>query len=365
VKTPKYRRHPNGQAFVYHRSINRPQHRLYLGVYDSPASHRRYRAFVAGLVEIDRGADVVHQAGSMGAAVAAWRDETGRGFESRAISVALAALDSFAALPCYSFGPQQLLQVRAGLAAKYARSTANRHLSRIKGFVRWGCLAGWFPADAWARLSVVRGLRLGELGVRESPGVQPVAWSDVVPVLEFLAPPVRCMVRLQYWCGMRPGEVVQVTRAALDMSGPIWLYRPPLHKNSWRGSSLVKAIPPALHDEVRGFFVPQIARPLFRPGDSLAWHGRRGRRGINQQYTAATYRQAVAYGLDALGSGPRWSPGQLRHGIATELARAAGVESAQRWLGHARLATTELYAQRSAAELVELAGQVDSLIRLA
>ena len=129
------------------------------------------------------------------------------------------------------------------------------------------------------------------------------------------------MVRLQYWCGMRPGEVCQVTRAALDLSGRVWLYRPPSHKNSWRGSSLVKAIPPALQEELSAFFVPQLGRPLFRPADSLAWYGRRVRRGINPQYSAATYRQAVGYGLDRLGRGPRWSPGQLRHGIATELAR--------------------------------------------
>lgn len=46
---PKYRRHPNGQAFVQHRSIENPSHRMYLGSYGTPESKRRYRQFLTQL----------------------------------------------------------------------------------------------------------------------------------------------------------------------------------------------------------------------------------------------------------------------------------------------------------------------------
>jgi len=347
MATPKYRRHANGQAFVCHRSIARPQHRLYLGVHGSADSHRRYRAFIAGLAELDRGAPTFHHGATVGQAVAAWLAQPSR---DRGTARALAWLESWAAVPCQQFGPHQLLEVQALLAGHYARSTANRHLARIRSWVRWGCLAGWFPADAWSRLAVVRGLARGQLGVRESPGVQPVAWSEVQPSLEFMAPPVAAMVQLQFWCGMRPGEVCRMRRADLDTRGAVWLYRPPQHKNAWRGQQLVKGIPPGLQPLVQSFFQPALDAWLFAPPG--------GRRGC---YSPATYRHAVCAGLDRLGAGPRWTPAQLRHGIATELAHQAGIESAQRWLGHRKLATTEIYAARSVGELLEVAAVVDSL----
>ena len=43
------------------------------------------------------------------------------------------------------------------------------------------------------------------------------------------------MVRLQLLSGARPGEMVILRPCDIDMSGKVWLYRPELHKNSWRG----------------------------------------------------------------------------------------------------------------------------------
>jgi len=51
VRIPKYCRHRNGQAYIYHKSIDRPGHRLYLGVHGSEDSRRRYREFVDQLQE--------------------------------------------------------------------------------------------------------------------------------------------------------------------------------------------------------------------------------------------------------------------------------------------------------------------------
>lgn len=49
---PTYRRHPNGQAFVYHKSIANKSHRLYLGKHGSEESLRRYRQLLRRLESI-------------------------------------------------------------------------------------------------------------------------------------------------------------------------------------------------------------------------------------------------------------------------------------------------------------------------
>jgi integrase len=40
------------------------------------------------------------------------------------------------------------------------------------------------------------------------------------------------MVELQLLSGMRPGEVIRLTPADIDFTGPVWVYRPSYHKLS-------------------------------------------------------------------------------------------------------------------------------------
>lgn len=46
---------------------------------------------------------------------------------------------------------------------------------------------------------------------------------------------VSAMILLQWHTGMRPNEVVQIRTADVDRSGTVWVYRPPRHKNAYRG----------------------------------------------------------------------------------------------------------------------------------
>ena len=177
--------------------------------------------------------------------------------------------------------------------------------------------------------------------------MRPVAWSVVAATLPHLAPQVAAMVQLQYWAGMRPGEVCAMRRADLDLRGPVWFYRPPRHKNSWRGRGLVKAIPGGLQAVLEPWLGCSLVAPIFAPPRAIRW-------------SVARYRLAVLEGQQAAGVAA-WSPLQLRHGIATELARQVGIESARRWLGHSSLASTEIYAERDAAELVAIAAAVERL----
>ena len=51
---------------------------------------------------------------------------------------------------------------------------------------------------------------------------------------------------------------------------------------------------------------------------------------------------------------PRWSPNRLRHTKATELRKQFGLDAAGAVLGHTKLETTQIYAERS-MELAERA----------
>jgi integrase len=52
------------------------------------------------------------------------------------------------------------------------------------------------------------------------------------------------MVELQRLTGMRPGEACTVRACDIDMTGDVWLYRPALHKLSYREKERVIALGP-------------------------------------------------------------------------------------------------------------------------
>jgi len=52
-----------------------------------------------------------------------------------------------------------------------------------------------------------------------------------------------------------------------------------------------------------------------------------------------------------------WTPNRLRHTRATELRHAYGLDAAGAVLGHSRLETTQLYAERSQALATRVAAE--------
>ena len=214
--------------------------------------------------------------------------------------------------------------------------------------------------------------------------------------LEHLSPTVAAMVRLQLVSGMRPGEVV-VTRARdLNMSGPVWEYRPGSHKGEHHEKDKVVVLGPRAQEIIRPFLCLDISGFLFSPkrvvaqqiaeqraaGKSPVWpshaeqqakqRAARGRRSLKDRYDVNAYRRAIARACDKAFPHPglaaiarqnltpehraelkawqkshRWHPHQLRHSAATAIRRQYGAEAAQAVLGHAELSTTEIYAEKS------------------
>ena len=60
------------------------------------------------------------------------------------------------------------------------------------------------------------------------------------------------MITVQRYSAARAGEVVTMRPKDLDVTGKVWLYRPPQHKNRHRG-----------HDRV--IYLGESAQAVFRP----------------------------------------------------------------------------------------------------
>ena len=228
--------------------------------------------------------------------------------------------------------------LRDGMAAELARTTVNARMQRVRRFIRWAVGRDLATPAVLGRAAAIEPLLAGRSAAREPDAVLPVPASLVAPVVRRLPPRLGCAVLLQWWTGMRVGEVLQLRAERIDRSRPTWVYLPAHHKSLHHGHARV--IP----------FGPRARRVLGRldgPGDLI-----RSRHG--SAYTRRSYRLAVVRLCDALGI-ERWSPGRLRHSAGTRFRCAAGLESARALLGHRSCDVTEIYAERDARQAMELA----------
>jgi len=135
------------------------------------------------------------------------------------------------------------------------------------------------------------------------------------------------MLRVHWWSGMRPSEVVSMSWCEMEQIGGVMIYRPSHHKAAHHGRSRLIV----LNEEC----LQQIRQHGEREG--AVWLSVRGR-----PYTVSGYRQALRRELRRQGQA-LWSPAVVRRSAATVARRLRGAEGAQRLLGHASRDTTELY----------------------
>ena len=132
--------------------------------------------------------------------------------------------------------PAEFLGERPALC----RGVINQRISRIVRAFKWGVGEEIIPETVYRALAAVNGLEKGRTSAREMDAVKPVPEAHVEAVLPFVLPPVAAMIRLQLLTGARPGEVCALRGCDLDVTGPIWLYRPSSHKTKHRGKDRVR-----------------------------------------------------------------------------------------------------------------------------
>jgi integrase len=398
VRIPKYRRHPNGQAFIeYKKDIT------YLGIYDSPKSRARYAKIVAQIAaglppsetsEVAKDPTIDELSTSYLNYAAQFYSQDGKPTKEYAgVDAAMRHLFQFCTeryngiLDGADFGPAKLMEFQQYLVdaryaewrrkpkdgetppelKRYARPYINKTVSRVKRFFRWCCQRELLPADLYHRLVCVQAVAFGRTSAPEPDDILPVPRVTVEATLPYLNPTVAAMVQVQMLCGMRPAEVCIMRGRDIDRSGPIWLYIVSEHKSSWRKHVLTKAIPTIAQKIMRPFWRASLDDFIFSPRDSIAQKNgkftpRKGRP-IRERYDTCSYRRAIVYGLEkARRAGveiDHWHPNQLRHSIATEIRQLVGEQAAQLWLGHAHMQTTGIYAQKQVSELLDVARELD------
>jgi integrase len=412
-KVPAYSRHKaSGRAVV---RLNGRDH--YLGPYGSPESHERYARLIADWrARPQTGGDrpvPLHGPPvdrlSINELLLAYA-QFARGYftkdgqpnqEFESLKYAMRPLkELYGHSRAADFGPRDLKAVRQHLVDReLSRTYVNNNTNRLKRIFKWAVGEELVPASVYHALQTVAGLRYGRSEARETEPIRPVPDDHVEVVLNFVAPPVAAMIRLQRLTGMRSGEVVimrsgevVIMRACdIDMSGEVWLYGPSDHKGKWRGQRKVIPLGPRAQAVIRPFLILGVTEYLFSPRDAEAWHLRQRsrkagsrrktpvypcelrrrncrnrsrtttskRKQTGVRYDPSSYRRAIRYGIEqAREVGfevPHWHPHQLRHTKATEVRRAFGLEAAQVALGHARADVTEVYAERNLSLAVSLA----------
>jgi integrase len=264
--------------------------------------------------------------------------------------------------------------VKVGLS----RGVVNARLNRVRRVFKWAASYELLPATVYEALRTVAGLQKGRSEAPEGQGVAPVAEEHVIATLPFLPAPVAAMVRLQQLTGMRVGEVMVMRAIDLTMNGPIWSYRPAKHKNKYRGHERVIYLGPQAQDILRPFLTTDLTAYLFSPRAATAARNasarakRKTKRTPSQlarkpkanpkrvpgaRYRRHSYRQAVRRACKKAGV-PPWSPLQLRHTAATAIRARYGLEAAKAILGHTRVETSQIYAERDLGKAQEIMAEI-------
>jgi integrase len=269
---------------------------------------------------------------------------------------------------------------RYGKQGPLCRTQINARVKRIRRMFKWAVEHDLVPAGVHQALCAVAPLKRGRTEARESKPVKPVARAVVEDTLPILRPMMADMVRLQLETGMRPGELVVMRACDLDMSGPVWLYRPASHKTLHHGHERVVPIGPRGQAIVRRHLTADTQAFLFSPRKLMEERAaalranrkskvqpsqqdrrkKRAEKKPGEAYAVTAYSHAIAQAIKRHNRGkpeaeriPHWHPHQLRHLRALELKREFGLDVARAVLGHRSPALTEHYATLDIARAAE------------
>ncbi len=240
----------------------------------------------------------------------------------------------------------ELRHLRSFLAAQagagLARSSISRRAASVKTFFAWALEQGYLSQDPATRLTAPG-------STKHLPGVlgagQAAALMDLAAVASDDDDPLhirnRAMVEFLYATGVRVSELCGLDLDDIDLHAR---HARVLGKGK-KERMVVFGAPSA--DATAAYL--DSARPRLATADSgsATFLGRRGRR-VGQRQVRETVHELLSHVQDA----PDLGPHGLRHSAATHLLDGgADIRTVQEILGHASLATTEIYTHVSTRRL--------------
>lgn len=404
--TPKYRLHKARNCAVV--TINGRDH--YLGAYDSPESWEKFHRLVAEYLAERReppppvAADTPLTVTELIARY--WRfaksyyvKDDKPTSEVHAIKLALRFVRTlYGTAAACEFSPKKLKAVREAMISHeitrkvnvtdeetgtttvarkvvrkgLARKCINKLLGRVKRMFAWAVEEELVPVTVHAALARVKGLKKGKSAARETARVRPVPDDHVQKLLTVVPPAVRAMVEIQWLCGCRPQDVVQMRPCDIDTSGPVWEYRPPRFKTEhhndegapdldrvvYIGPKAQAVLKPLLPESPTAYiFSPrrsEAERSTLRragrkspltPSQAVRKPTGRAKAPLRPHYPVGSYRQAIRRGCKRVGI-PIWVPNQLRHSRLTDIRRLYGLEASRVCGGHREVGVTQIYAEQ-------------------
>ena len=290
------------------------------------------------------------------------------------------------------FGPKKLKAVRQRFVdSGLCRREVNRRTRIVIQMFKWAASEEMVPGSVHVDLSTVEGLRKGKTSAPDHPKIKPVDLADVEAVKPHVSRQVAAMVSLQQFTGMRPGEVSIMRTIDIDMSGDDWIYTPESHKcEHHEGQERHIVLGPEAREILKPWLRADQQVYLFSPAEAEAERrdnqraarktpvqpsqvirGRKKAKIFGVRYSRLSYAQAIERGCDKAFPHPeldgvrdqylsddqkadllkwrkahRFAPNRIRHTYGTAVRKEYGLEAVAAVLGHAKMSTSEIYAEQ-------------------
>ena len=255
--------------------------------------------------------------------------------------------DQVGDLPPSDFTPLKLKEYQRRLIATgLARTTINHYVGEVKKFFRWCVSEEKIDPMTHHALTTVASLKPGRSLARETEPVGPVSQQNIYAIEPWISDTFWRLVCLQMLTGARGGEVINLRGLDINHEHEIWRVELSHHKTLYRGKKRVLL----LGERAQEILSPVLATSsswqyLFSPNDGKSPYGTKA------------YRSAIARACKRAGI-PRWSPHRLRHTSATMVRERFGLEAAQVYLGHAGIATAQIYAEKNEQLAIDIAKEI-------
>lgn len=366
MRIPKLRRHKSGQA-----TARAKRKDYYFGKHGTKEAKAAYEKWLANYLlnngELPAKKETV-TVNHIAAAYLQWAEDRYQKYgrttgHLRRVKTSLKILCQEAGdLPAESFTLPLYERIQAAMVKKgWARSFVNACCGKIKSVFLWAGAREMVTMERAYRIKAAPGLVRGQTTAPETKPIKPVAQETVWATLPYLSRIVSAMVQIQWYTGMRPGEVCLMRICDIDRSQAPWVYRPARHKTEHHDAEREVYLGP----QCREILAPLIAAKgfgqndqayLFDPSEAkeeaIRKSGRRVKNGCSkpgQHYTVGAYTRAVVRACKR-GEIARWSPLQIRHSRLTETRAIFGPDAARAQAGHRSLSATEVYAELDSAK---------------
>lgn len=277
--------------------------------------------------------------------------ESERNLSAHTIRAYLGDLDSFfehlEKLDVTEFSKLELSHIRSWLANQQvkggARTTLSRRAVSIRLFTKWATKQGYLAKDVGATLATPKGARIlpDVLNVADAGLAMDALATRVAEEDGPLSKRDCAMVEVLYASGARVSELCGLDLQDIDYE-----------RNTIRviGKGNKERTIPLGNPAMRALDAwLKEGRPALAgdTSDRAVFLGARGKR-IDQR----TVRTVVYHALEALEGAVKLGPHALRHSAATHLLEGgADLRTVQEILGHASLATTQIYTHVSTERL--------------